>query len=166
MCVGYKTTWQRQSWQFDKFVNDCRLPAQSDQASGWIGLVLLSLSIVKTGLLIMKTNIKVQWRLWYTYLFYEAYFITECLNPLFILTVGLPTMVNVSISLCGRRMCCTLLGYNKRYIADLLGTMAPSFVRICYLHHHVKATDMMSCNVADRLPSNFSEELPARMSRQ
>jgi len=92
----------KRSWQFDKFGNDCRLSAQSDQASVWIGLVLLSLSIVKTGLLIMKTNIKVQWRLWYTYLFYEAYFITECLNPLFILTAGVPTTVNISISSCGR----------------------------------------------------------------
>jgi hypothetical protein len=55
---------------------------------------------------------------------------------------------------------------NKRYIADLLSTMAARFVRICYLHHHVKTTDVMSRNVADRLPSYFLVKHSARMSRQ
>ena len=106
----------------------------------------------------MKTNTKGQWRLWYTYLFYEAYFVTECLNPLFILTVGVPTTANIIISLCGRGMCCNLLGYNKRHATDWLGTIGPSFVRSSYLHHHVRETDVMWCNVTDRMPSNFSEE--------
>jgi len=30
------------------------------------------------------------------------------------------------------------------------GTMAPRFFRIYHLHHHVKTTDVMSSNVADR----------------
>ena len=55
---------------------------------------------------------------------------------------------------------------NKRYISNLLSTMAVRFVRICYLRHHVRTTDVMSCNMADTLPSYFLEEHPARMSRQ